>query len=50
MEYISPLRLMYVSLGIAGFFWPEAAQVLGAWMVLILIFGKPKEIGNGRQK
>lgn len=43
-------RLFYLSLGIAGLFWPEAAQVLGVWVVLILILGKPKEIGNGRKK
>lgn len=50
MEHVSPLRLMYVSLGIAGFFWPVAAQVLGAWVVLILVFGKPKKVSNARQK
>lgn len=50
MEHVSPLRLMYVSLGIAGFFWPVASQVLGAWIVFILVFGKPKGVGNDRKK
>ena len=50
MESISLIRLIYVSLAVAGFFWPVAAQVLGAWVVFILVFGKPKKVGNDRKK
>ena len=50
MGHVTLTRLIYASLCIAGLFWPIAVQVLGVWILFILIFGKPKKVSNARQK
>lgn len=42
------MRLLMVSLAVAGFIWPVAAQALGCLVLFFLIFGKPKDDGNQR--
>lgn len=50
MQHVSLMRLLYVSLAVAGFIWPVAAQALGAIVLAILVFGKPRNQGNDCKK
>ena len=50
MQHITFMRLLYVSLAVAGFIWPVAAQILGGIVFVLLVFGKPKEQSNGGKK
>ena len=40
---ITPTRLMFVALAVAGFVWPVAAQILGGLVLFFLVFGKPSQ-------
>lgn len=50
MQHFTLMRLIYISLAVAGFVWPIAAQILGGLVFFILVFGKPKEQLNDCNK
>ncbi len=50
MEHVTLMRFIYVSLAVAGFVWPIAAQILGGLVFMVLVFGKPRRQVNGSNK